>query len=142
MEILQVILDTCRRFGRPAVIRTDNESVFVSHLFRLGLWLLGIRHQRTAPFAPWQNGRIERLFGTFKAALRLRSAPLNDVQGGLNLFRCWYNHVRPHQHLDGLTPAEAWDGLRFGKRGKPFYFNEWDEALTGFFFPRDVRRRG
>jgi putative transposase len=23
-------------------------------------------------------------------------------------FRFWYNHVRPHQHLNGWWPAEAW----------------------------------
>ncbi|MCP3994447.1 MAG: transposase family protein, partial [bacterium] len=57
-------------FGKPRCIRTDNESVFTSVLFRLGLRLLGIRHQLTAPFAPWQNGRVERFFKTFKELAR------------------------------------------------------------------------
>jgi len=139
LEILQAILDSCRKYGKPKVIRTDNESVFVSRFFGFGLWVLRIRHQRTAPFAPWQNGRIERLFGTFKAALQLRGAPLVKVEEELHLFRTWYNHVRPHQHLDWLTPAEAWDGMRLGKRGEALYFNEWDGALTGFYFPREVK---
>jgi transposase InsO family protein len=60
-----------QRFGAPKCVRTDNEAVFTSRLFRLGLHLLGIRHQRTAPFAPWQNGRIERFFGTFKERFRI-----------------------------------------------------------------------
>jgi hypothetical protein len=27
-------------------------------------------------------------------------------------FTLFYNHARPHQNLDGLTPAQAWNGLR------------------------------
>ncbi len=50
--ILRKLLDAIERFGRPRCLRTDNESVFTSAIFRLGLGLLGIRHQRTAPFAP------------------------------------------------------------------------------------------
>jgi transposase InsO family protein len=48
------------------VFRTDNESNFSSPILTGALWTLGIRHQRTDPFCPWQNGRIERFFGTFK----------------------------------------------------------------------------
>jgi hypothetical protein len=71
VAILRALLDVIERFGAPKYVRTDNEAVFTSRLFRLGLRLLGIRHQRTAPFAPWQNGRIERFFGTFKQRLRI-----------------------------------------------------------------------
>jgi transposase InsO family protein len=71
IAILRALLDVIERFGAPKCVRTDNEAVFTSRLFRLGLHLLGIRHQRTAPFAPWQNGRIERFFGTFKERFRI-----------------------------------------------------------------------
>ena len=36
----------------------------------LALRLMGIRHQRIDPHCPWQNGRIERFFGTLKPHLR------------------------------------------------------------------------
>lgn len=49
------------KYGKPTAMRTDNESVFVSRLFRAVLRLAGIRHQRSDPGCPWQNGRIERL---------------------------------------------------------------------------------
>jgi len=26
----------------------------------------------------------------------------------LHAIRCWYNHDRPHDHLQGRTPAEVW----------------------------------
>jgi len=28
----------------------------------------------------------------------------------LEEFTLFYNHARPHQNLDGLTPAQKWDG--------------------------------
>ena len=70
LTLLRCLLDAIESFGKPRVIRTDNEAVFTSRLFRFGLWLLGIRHQTTDSHCPWQNGRIERLFGTFKGRIR------------------------------------------------------------------------
>jgi transposase InsO family protein len=63
--ILRHLLDLVERYGRPKHLRTDNEPIFTSRLFRLGLALLGIRQQRSAPFAPWQNGRIEKILWDF-----------------------------------------------------------------------------
>lgn len=69
-----------------------------------------VSHERTAPCAPWQNGRIERFFGTFKTAVRFLESLGGDArsvgQQGLDEFRVWYNHLRPHQHLEGRTPAQ------------------------------------
>ena len=135
--LLRALLDLIDQYGSPKILRTDNEAVFTSWLFRFGLLLLGIRHQRTAPFAPWQNGRIERFFGTFKRALRARVAaggPPPVMQQDLDLFRGWYNHIRPHQHLDGRCPAWAWanEGPSLRRKGK--YFSEWGGTLSGFYW--------
>jgi transposase InsO family protein len=70
VTLLRFALDVIECFGKPRAVRTDNESCFTSRLFRFALAVLGNRQQRSAPTAPWQNGRIERFFGTFKAALR------------------------------------------------------------------------
>ncbi|MDX2252764.1 MAG: hypothetical protein NW202_10785, partial [Nitrospira sp.] len=43
LRLLQELVQAVKRYGRPQFIRTDNEAVLVSRLFRLGLWLLGIR---------------------------------------------------------------------------------------------------
>lgn len=136
--ILRCLLDAIERFGKPAILRTDNEPIFTSRLFRLGLWLLSIRHQRTAPHCPWQNGRIERLFGTLKGKILpwFGEAGLPDeLDEDLTTVRAWYNHLRPHQHLDGLTPAMAWNGKKPSGRGKPRYLYFWNGRLTGFVFP-------
>jgi len=110
--LIACIVEAIRNHGKPKIIRTDNESIFTSKIFRIELKKLGIRHQRTTPGCPWQNGRIERLFGTLKDKLDqwivARGAQLNR---DLDTFRYWYNHIRPHQNLDGRTPAEAWSGI-------------------------------
>jgi hypothetical protein len=48
LELVQAV----KRYGPPTFLRTDNEAVLVSRLFRCGLWLLGIRHQRIEPGCP------------------------------------------------------------------------------------------
>ena len=109
---LQELVQAVKRYGRPRFVRTDNEAVFVSRLFRLGLWTLGINHQRTEPGCPWQNGRVERFIGTVKRALALDPiADERDLNSALCDVRTWYNHVRPHDHLQGRTPAEVWAGI-------------------------------
>ena len=136
VALLRVVLDMVERFGAPGAIRTNNEACFTSGLFRTALRLLGIRHQRTAVMAPWQNGRIERFFGTFKARARewLASVEAARLQPELDVFRAWYNGVRPHRHLDGLQAAEVWNGARQSKgRGPWCLFDAWEERLRGFY---------
>jgi len=127
------------RFGKPRALRTDNASVFTSRRFRTALALLGIRHQRSEVGCPWQNGRIERLFGTLKQKLdRWSVADRGELARALGLFAVWYDTVRPHQNLAGRTPFEAWHGI------DPFahpprravWFSAWDGLLTGFVMRR------
>lgn len=108
VTILRALLDAIEHYGTPRALRTDNESVFTSRLFRSSLWLLGIEHQRIEPLCPWQNGRVERFFGTLKHKLDRWLVPdIEGLQTSLGQFRAWYNHVRPHQHLASRTPAEV-----------------------------------
>lgn len=127
------------RFGKPRALRTDNESVFTSRLFRLALLALGIRHQRTDPGCPWQNGRIERFFGTLKEKLdRLAVDSLDALHQALGEFRFFYNHVRVHQNLGGATPAEAWSGVEPFKAPvrDEWWFEAWDGLLQGYYMRR------
>jgi len=106
--LIHKLVQSIKRYGKPRAIRTDNESVFASRAFRLALFLLGIRHQRIDLHCPWQNGRVERFFGTLKEKLdQLAVESLDATNAALGEFRFFYNHVRPHQNLSGRTPAEA-----------------------------------
>ncbi len=112
LTLVRELAEAVTRYGRPQFVRTDNEAVFISRWFRLGLWLLGIHHQRTEPGCPWQNGRVERFIGTVKRALA--TEPITDERdftSSLQDIRGWYNHGRPHDHLQGRTPAEVWAGI-------------------------------
>lgn len=111
-RLLQTLVQAVKRFGRPTCLRTDNEAVLVSRVFRLGLWFLGIRQQRIEHGCPWQNGRVERFIGTVKRALaREPVTDEHDLTNALWNIRAWYNHTRPHDHLQGRTPAEVWAGI-------------------------------
>ena len=135
VTILLELIVAFRRFGLPKRLRVDNEACFNSRLMRSALALLGIRLQTTDLHCPWQNGRIERFFGTFKQCLdRVTIADSDDLRCKLIAFRAWYNHVRSHQHLHGYTPAEAWDGRAKSTR-QPQWFEVWNGRITGWFFP-------
>lgn len=127
-----------RCYGMPTFLRTDNAAVFTSRWFRLSLWLLGIRHQRIQMHCPWQNGRVERFFGTLKSVLdRWNVDSYATLSHALIPFRFWYNFVRPHQALNGRAPAEAWNGTDVNRRAHSacHWFEAWDGLLRGFYLP-------
>ena len=133
------LTDAIQRYGKPRTIRTDNESIFTSKVFRLALFLLGIRHQRIDLHCPWQNGRVERFFGTLKGKLdQLLVESLPALNAALGEFRFFYNHVRPHHNLGGRTPAEAWAGVDpYATRIKrEYWFETWDGLLKGYYLRR------
>jgi putative transposase len=139
ITLLRALLDAMDKHGKPATIKTDNEACFTSRWFRFGLRWLGIRHQRSKAGCPWQNGRIERLFGTLKEKLdQLVVDDRSGLQLALNEFRVWYNQVRPHQHLDGWTPWEAWCGVNPYRRAPKAitFFSAWEGLLTGYHMRR------
>lgn len=138
ITLLSYIFTTIQKYGKPKIIRTDNEAIFTSRLFSLSLWLLGIKHQTTDIHSPWQNGRVERFFGTLKQKLNQCSVgSIEQFNQELQLFRFWYNNVRIHNNLDGKTPEEVWQNINVYKRKSKniYYFSEWDGLLTGFYHP-------
>lgn len=127
------------RHGIPQALRTDNDRVFTGRIFRWGLALAGVRHQRTTPGCPWQNGRIERLFLTLKSELNAVSVHSGHALASmLGSFAFWYNEVRPHQHLGGATPMEAWRGIDpFQSRPRQVRFvSFWEGRLRDYVMRR------
>jgi transposase InsO family protein len=122
----------CAEHGAPDAVRTDNEAMFTSRLWASFFKIAGIKRQRIEPGCPWQNGRIERLFGTLKPLLRQLTIPTaSALQARLNEFAHFYNHVRVHQSLDGLTPAEAWSGQDLNAVRRRYGQGPWVQALDG-----------
>lgn len=137
--ILEQLFLAVSRFGKPDCIRTDNASVFTSAEFQAAVAGAGIRHEFIPLGKPWKNGRIERFFLTLKEKLNLiRPESLAQLNHRLALFSCWYNEARPHQHLYGWTPIEAWFGIDpYRTRPKEVVrFEVWDGALRGYCLRR------
>lgn len=137
--LIEKLIEAIKRCGKPKAVRTDNEAVFTSTAFRFALFLLGIRHQRTDAGCPWQNGRVERFFGTLKERLDQLAVESHDaLNAALAEFRFFYNHVRPHQNLDGSTPAEAWVGVQpnVDSYETEYWFEAWDGLLKGYYLRR------
>ncbi|MEO3677397.1 integrase core domain-containing protein [Rheinheimera sp. FR7-31] len=133
-----LLLEICRaikQFGLPKFIRTDNERCFTSTTFKLALKLLGIQHQTSDIASPWQNGRIERFFGSFKEKFRQLDFTGCDLQTELAIYRAWYNHIRTHQNLDGLTPAEVWRGKQNNNADQAQWVGAWQGVLCGYYVP-------
>src|SRR6184192_1491036 len=104
-----------REYGLPGAIRTDNGVPFatcgIHGLSQLNVWWLrlGIQHQRILPASPQQNGAHERMHKTLKGeAIRPPRSTLATQQRAFNHFRHLYNDERPHQALQGQTPASLY----------------------------------
>lgn len=106
---------TFREYGLPERIRTDNgapfASVGIAGLSELSVWWikLGIWPERIQPGKPSQNGRHERMHRTLKQeTAQPPRGDLREQQKAFDLFRHEYNYERPHQALQGRTPAECY----------------------------------
>lgn len=104
-----------REHGRPGAIRTDNGNPFatqaIAGLSALNVWWikLGVGHQRIEPGQPQQNGRHERMHRTLKA--ETARPPEQTMQAQQERFDAWqreFNQERPHEALDGATPASVY----------------------------------
>jgi putative transposase len=102
-------------YGLPRVLRTDNGSPFASQglagLTRLSaFWMrLGIRHERTQPAHPEQNGCHERMHRTLKAeTTRPACNTALQQQERFDDFREQFNDVRPHEALDMKRPSDLY----------------------------------
>ena len=111
ITILRALLDILENNPKPEFIRTDNELCFNSKLIKFGLWFLGIKKQTIDKHSPWQNGRIERFFGTLKATLKILPTEFKtkeEIPYLLQNFQWWYNNVRMHQNLSYQTPEQIY----------------------------------
>jgi transposase InsO family protein len=58
-----------QKYGLPRALMTDNGPAMVSEEFTEGLLSLGIVHEKTLPYSPYQNGKQERLWATMEGRL-------------------------------------------------------------------------
>src|SRR3979409_1040128 len=70
-----------------------------------------MQHVRGAPDHPQTQGKIERWHQTLKNRILLDNYYLpGDLERQIGAFVEHYNHVRYHESLDNLTPADVYFG--------------------------------
>jgi transposase InsO family protein len=121
---------SCARFWRRAHrwfaqhgvtaqrVLTDNGVGYRSRLFGTALTNTGVRHQRTRPYRPQTNGKVERFNRTlleewaYRRLYRSNAARDRALQPWVHR----YNHHRAHTALGGLPPVSRINNL-------PGYYN-------------------
>lgn len=110
-----------RHHGLPEIIRVDNGAPFASvalgGLSQLSVWWIeqGIAVEFIRPSSPQQNGSHERMHRDLKAEACQPASPNPSAQQKrFDRWRGEFNHVRPHEALDMLVPAEIY--LRSSRR--------------------------
>lgn len=122
-----------RKHGIPHAIQCDNGSPFIcsrapAGLSKLSAWWvsLGIQLVRSRPSCPQDNGGHERMHRDMRQDVQLAPADTRPrQQRDLDKWRQEFNHVRPHQALDGKTPAEVYESME--KAHKPLVTYESPE---------------
>jgi putative transposase len=101
-------LDRITVVHRPRLL-SDNGSSYVAG--DLAKWLegKGMEHVRGAPYHPQTQGKIERWHQTLKNRILLENYYLpGDLERQIEAFVEHYNHVRYHESLNNLTPADVY----------------------------------
>ena len=103
-------IDTARVTHRPRLL-SDNGSSYISA--DLARWLddRKMPHVRGAPYHPMTQGKIERWHQTLKNRILLENYYLpGDLEAQVAAFVAHYNHLRYHEAIANLTPADGYFG--------------------------------
>src|SRR4249919_1040220 len=103
-------LDEARVAHRPRLL-SDNGSSYIAG--DLAEWLADHRidHIRGAPLHPQTQGKIERWHQTLKNRILLDNYYLpGDLEAHIGSFIAHYNHLRYHESIANLTPADVYFG--------------------------------
>lgn len=122
------------RYGVPQCIQCDNGTPFINvqargGLTRLSAWWvsLGIKVVRSRPGCPQDNGGHERMHRDMADDLQFFPAgSIPAEQRACDRWRQEFNHVRPHEALNGKVPAEVYKrSHRTARRMKFLYPSSW-----------------
>lgn len=102
LKFEEILSDNGPEFGPKTSQQKEN------HPFERMLMELGIKHRYTRPYRPQTNGKVERFWRTLEDDL-LRDTyfdSLAELKDELIQYLYYYNHERPHQGIDNLTPVD------------------------------------
>jgi putative transposase len=101
-----------RRHEQPAIFNTDQGAQYTGQAFTGTLKRAGIRISMDGKGRCTDNIMIERLWRSVKyEEIYLKDyESVSDLTHALKSYFAFYNHERPHQTLNGQTPAEVYWG--------------------------------
>ena len=107
-RVIEVLGRLISERGAPRFLRSDNGPEFVSRAILEWLANEEIDTVLNDPGKPWQNGTDESFNGKFRdECLSLEwFRSREEARVVIDTWRRHYNHVRPHQSLEDLTPIE------------------------------------
>jgi transposase InsO family protein len=114
LERAPAVLETARAAGSapsPNSFRRCYGSSYISA--DMAKWLDGqnMEHLRGAPYHPMTQGKIERWHQTLKNRILLENYYLpGDLETQIEAFVADYNHLRYHESIANLTPADVYFG--------------------------------
>ena len=115
--VMDSLLMGIQRFGKPEEVLTDQGRQYFSWRGKSDFQKLlnkeGIRHVVARSHHPQTLGKCERFWETVGQEFweRVKPQELEDTRERLGHFIAHYNHFRPHQGIDGMTPADRFFGL-------------------------------
>ena len=115
--VIDSLLMGIQRFGKPEEVLTDQGRQYFSWRGKSDFQKLldkeGIRHVVARSHHPQTLGKCERFWETVGQEFWERAKPqeLEETRVRLGHFIAHYNHFRPHQGIDGMTPADRFFGV-------------------------------
>ena len=107
-RVVVVLTALVGRHGPPARIRVDNGPELISEALQAWCRAQHIDLHWIQPASPTQNAYIERFNGPFRREFlnAYLFTSLRQVREQCQRWQYDYNHLRPHQALNFLTPIE------------------------------------
>lgn len=101
IKFQEVLTDNGPEMGRGTSTKKEH------HPFERMLIELGITHRYIRPYRPQTNGKVERFWRTLEADLMegVTFDSVEHLKDELLQYLVYYNEHRPHQGINGKTPA-------------------------------------
>ena len=111
---VEALEDAIAKYGKPEIFNSDQGSQFTSNDFTKVLKTNKIEISMDGKGRCIDNIFVERLWRSVKyeeVYLHAYNSPL-EARLGIGQYFNFYNHERPHQGLDYMTPEEVYEGRK------------------------------
>ena len=107
---IEALEEALNKYGRPEIFNSDQGSQFTSEAFTGVLKKHDIAISMDGRGRALDNIFVERLWRSVKyeEVYIKQYQTMRDAKLGLNAYFRFYNHERPHQSLNNLTPMEIY----------------------------------